>query len=211
MHALTRSLAALALAVGASLAHAGAFDDFFKAVKLDDPGTVDKLAQRGFDLNSRDEHGQPALVLVFREGSFKVAEALMRHPQIEIDAVNAAGETALMMAALKGHTDWARRLLDRGARLEREGWTPLHYAATGPEPALVALLLDRGARVEARSPNGSTPLMMAARYGREASVKLLLARGADPRPRNERDMNAADFARSAGREALAAQLERLGR
>jgi ankyrin repeat protein len=71
--------------------------------------------------------------------------------------------------------------------------------------------LDKGATIEALSPNRSTPLMMAARYGSEASVDLLLARGANTRLRNDRDMNAADFARSAGRDALAARLDALAR
>ena len=211
-HCLRRTLRDLALAtpiaVAVTLAHAGAFEDYFKAVELNDAGAVERLIQRGFDVNARDEKGQAALFLVLRDGSFKVAEALLRQPQLDIDAPNAVGETALMMAALKGHTDWARRLLERGAKLEKTGWTPLHYAATGPEAALVAMLLDKGASINARSPNGSTPLMMAARYGSEDSARLLLARGADTGLRNERNLSAADFARSAGRDALATQLER---
>jgi hypothetical protein len=90
--------------------------------------------------------------------------------------------------------------------VNKPGWSPLHYAATGPDPKIVELLLDRGAVVDADSPNRSTPLMMAARYGKEGSVKLLLARGADPKRTNDLNQTAADFARSAGRESLAAQL-----
>jgi hypothetical protein len=199
----------LFLAIFFSSAKAGAYDDFFRAAMFDDARGADALLARGFDPNSRDEKGQVALFLCMREGSFKTAEVLLASPQLRIDLTNAAGETALMMAALKGHADWVRRLLDRGARLDglaQPGWTPLHYAASGPEPKTVALLLERGARVDVLSPNGSTPLMMAARYGAESSVNLLLAKGADARLRNERELDAADFARGAGREALAAQL-----
>ena len=125
----------------------------------------------------------------------------------DINAVNDVGETALMFAALKGRLDLSQRLIDRGARISQLGWSPLHYAATGPEPKIVALLLQHGAPIEARSPNGTTALMMAARYGSEDSVTLLLAQHADVTLRNERGMNAADFARSAGREALAKRLD----
>jgi ankyrin repeat protein len=206
-----RLAAALALACTVAFALAGSFEDFFIAVAKDDAATIERLLARGFDVNSRDEKGQPALLLVMREGSFKAAEALLRHPALDVDASNAAGETALMMAALKGQLEWVRRLLDRGAKLERPGWTPLHYAATGPNAAIVRLLLERGAYVEPRSPNGSTPLMMAARYGSEEAVKALLAAGADAGLRNQRDMDAAEFARSAGRDALAAELTRIAR
>jgi ankyrin repeat protein len=128
-----------------------------------------------------------------------------------MDALNQVGESALMLAALRGEFAWSQRLLDRGARVNRTGWSALHYAATGPEARIVALLLDRGAAIDAESPNRSTPLMMAARYGSEASVALLLARGADATRRNDLDLGAADFAKLGGRDSLAAKLADLAR
>jgi ankyrin repeat protein len=116
-----------------------------------------------------------------------------------------------MMAALRGHLTWCKRLVERGAAVNRAGWTPLHYAATGPEPQVVSFLLASGAKVDAASPNGTTPLMMAARYGQEDSVQLLLGARADPRLRNQKDLSAADFARDAGRQALASRLDLLSR
>jgi ankyrin repeat protein len=177
-----------------SSALSGSYEDFFQAVRLDNAATVGELLRRGFDPNASDETGQPALTLAAREGSAKVWTVLLRQPQLKPDAKNTAGETALMMAAVN-----------------LDGWSPLHYAATGPQPEIVRLLLDRGAHVDSRSPNGSTPLMMAAQYGAEESVTVLLARRADARVRNERGLTAADFARLAGRENLALQLEALQR
>jgi len=117
----------------------------------------------------------------------------------------------VMMAALRGNLDWTKRLLERGARLNKPGWTPLHYAATGPEASVVAMLLERGAAIEATSPNGTTPLMMAARYGTEDAVNLLLARGAKLEAQNVQGLNAAEFARLAGRDRLAIRLTPSGR
>ena len=68
------------------------------------------------------------------------------------------------------------------------------------------VLLARGARVDARSPNGTTPLMMAAQYGPEDSVSALLKQGADVRLRNDLNLGPADFAQRGAREALAARL-----
>ena len=188
-------------------AYAGAFDDFFRAVRTDDAGTVAQLLERGFDPNPHEESGQSALSLAVRERADHVIDALLKHPQLEVNAQNRVGETALMLAALQGRLDLVRRLLDRGAAVAQEGWTPLHYAASGPDTQVVALLLARGAAIEARSPNGTTPLMMAARYGNEQSVAVLLEHQADTQMRNDRGMSAADFARSVGREALAKRLE----
>src|SRR2546421_715796 len=206
-----RKLAALAFAACAAAVHAGAYDDFFAATLRNDATTVSQVIQRGIDANSRDPQGQTALYLALRNGAFNVADALLAERTLDVDAVNAADETALMMAALKGQTEWARRLVERGAHIDRPGWSPLHYAAPGPQPAVVKLLLDRGAAVDARSPNRTTPLMMAAQYGSEASVDVLLARGADAKARNDRGLSAGDFARLAKRDALAARLDALAR
>ena len=188
---------------------AGSFEDFFIAIRNDHARTVGELLQRGFDPNTRDEKGQTGLVMAMQEGSLKAADVLLSHPAIEIDALNQAGESALMMAALKGEVAGARRLLSRGARVNQPGWSALHYAAAGTEVQLMQLLMEKGADVNAASPNGSTPLMMAAQYGSEDGVKLLLASGADPKRRNQRDLKASDFARQAGRDSLAAALAKL--
>lgn len=198
----------LVLAVGFSSATAGSYEDFFAAVRSGDGRSIRQLMERGFDPNARDPQGQTALHLALRDQTPAVAEALWASPALDIDAVNTHGETPLMLAALKGELEWVRKLLARGAKVDKAGWTPLHYAATGPEPQIVALLLDRGAVIEAESPNRSTPLMMASQYGTEASVDLLLARGADARRRNDLGLDATEFARRSGRDFLVEKLKR---
>lgn len=185
--------------------------DFFRAVHLDDARTVQRLLDEGVDPNSLNEKGQPGLFVAMRDESPKVAAALLAHPRIKVDLPNASNETPLMMAALRGNLELAEQLIARGAPVHRAGWTPLHYAATGPQTGMVELLLQRGADIEALSPNRSTPLMMASRYGPESSVDLLLARGASPLARNDVGMAAVDFAASAGRESLARRLGALPR
>lgn len=193
--------------VGVCSARADSYTDFFRALKVDNAGAVKDLLERGFDPNAPDEQGQVGLFLALRDGSPKTAAVLLAHPGLKPDAVNTNDETPLMMAALRGQLDWVQRLLDRGAAVNRPGWTPLHYAATGPDDGtIVSLLLQRQAQIDALSPNGSTPLMMASRYGTDAAAELLLARGASTQLRNQRGMNAADFAASVGRKELAAKL-----
>jgi ankyrin repeat protein len=196
----------LAVITGCLSSHAGSYEDFFQAVTRNDGDAITDLVRRGFDVNARSPEGQTALHLALRDQAPRVMRSLWEVSSLDINAVNANGETPLMMAALRGELDWASRLLDRGAKAHQAGWSPLHYAATGPDPKLVAMLLDRGVPIDARSPNNTTPLMMAARYGAESSVDLLLVRGADKRLRNDRDMDAAAFAQSAGREQLARRL-----
>lgn len=190
-----------------SSANAGSYEDFFVAIKNDNASVLNGLLERGFDPNTRDPKGQPGLTMALQERSPKVVKALLERPGIDVNALNPAGESALMMAALKGDLASAQGLLDRGAKVNQPGWSALHYAAAGPEPRLVQLLIERGGDLDAASPNGTTPLMMAAQYGSEDGVRLLLDRGADAGRRNERGMRAVDFAKLAGREALVKRLE----
>ena len=196
----------LLVVVASFVTRADPINDYFQAIDEDNGALVKKLLDDGFDPNTPDKDGQVGLYLALRAGSPAAVSVLLRSPKLDIEAVNKAGETPLMMAALRGNLEGARELIGRGARINRAGWSPLHYAATGPSAELVELLIDRGAVINARSPNGTTPLMMAARYGNPASVELLLARQADKTLINQHAMDAADFAKEAGRTELAARL-----
>lgn len=201
----------LIVLLGTSSSPAGSYEDFFSAVIRDDARRVQALLIEGMDPNSRDPKGMPALSLAVQRESPKSFATLLSHPSIDLNAANAAGETALMLAAIAGDLDTSSQLLGRGARVQHEGWSPIHYAASGPSTKLVELLLARGALLEAEAPNGTTPLMMAARYGPESSVTLMLARGADPTRRNQRGLRAVDFAELGGRDWLVQRLESLSR
>ena len=186
---------------------ADSYVDFFRAVNVDNDRTVSELLARGFDPNTKSESGQVALFLAMRDDAPKVAAALLASPALNVDAANATGETPLMMAALKGRLDWAKKLIERGAKVHKPGWAPVHYAATGPNTELLAMLLDRGADINALAPNRNTPLMMAARYGPENNVKLLVQRGADKKLINERNLSAADMAKTGERAWLVPLLQ----
>jgi ankyrin repeat protein len=198
----------LVLAICFSSAIADARTDLFRAVANDSARSVTRLLDRGLDPNTPDADGQLPLVAALKEESASVVEVLLKHPALKPDLPNRAGETPLMMAALRADTRWMERLLSMGAQVNREGWTPLHYAASSPEAKAVVLLLDRGAEINAVSPTGTTPLMMAARYGSIDAARLLLARGADAAARARSGADAAAFARSAGRDRLAEEIER---
>jgi uncharacterized protein len=203
-----RFLLYLVVAIGFSCANAGSYDDFFIAINRDDDRGVAKLLERGFDPNSLDPKGQTGLILALRDDSPRVAEALWKSKLLDVNVENASGENALMMAALRGQVGWMQRLLDRGAQVHKDGWSPIHYAATGQEVKAVALLLERGVPVEALSPRRDTPLMMAARYGAEASVDLLLSRGASASVKNDRNLDTVDLARAGGRDFLLERLQK---
>ena len=201
----------LVILIASSAVEAGAYDDFFVAIIRDDASTIRSLLDRGVDPNSRDPKGQPALAVAIRRESPRAFAALLARSDVDVNALNPAGESALMLAAIAGDLDACRQLLERGALVRKPGWAPIHYAASGPETRIVRLLLDRGAEIDAEAPNGTTALMLAAQAGPETTVEFLLARGADTRRRNQRGLQAIDFAEQAGRDWLVERLEKLPR
>lgn len=191
------ALATLALGLAAPGIWAGAYEDFFVAILRDDDAAIAALLRRGFDPNTRDPKGQVGLTIALQNGSSKAFAALLASSQVNVEARNAQDESPLMMAALKGNLEAVKALLARDADVNKTGWAPLHYAASAgsrQHVAIIALLLENHAYIDATSPNGTTPLMMAAQYGSNEAVQLLLDEGADPTLKNQLGLTAADFA-----------------
>jgi uncharacterized protein len=199
----------IALALSAAVgARAAPVDDLVMAAEMNDPRAIVALLLKGVDPNLADARGRTALFTAVREGSQRALDSLLVAPQLQVDTVNADGETPLMLAAIRGSLPAVQALVKRGAAVNRKGWTPLHYACSGPDNGVAAFLIAQGAELNARSDNGTTPLMMAARYGNADLVPLLLKAGAEPRAANEQELTAADFAQRSGRDKIAAELRR---
>lgn len=167
--------------------------EFWEAIARDDVERVQTLLLRGADTNALHPQFGPAIVFAARERSWNVVRGLANIVGTRVDAPNARGETAAMLAALQGNLEIVRLLVDKGAEVNRPGWTPLHYAAVSGNVDLLRYLLERNAYIDAQSPNRSTPLMMSARHDRVDAARLLVEAGADPTPRNDAGLDAADY------------------
>jgi ankyrin repeat protein len=204
------------MALSPQLAHAGAYDDYFRAVKIDNPSEITSLLKRGFDPNTiEEERGDTGLILAMRENSMKVFPLLLNANGIDLDAQSRDGDTALMIAAFKVNKPAVEALLAKGAAVNKDGWAPLHYAAAGGDSEIVQLLIKKSAALDALSPNKTTPMMMAARGGYIFIVKALLDAGADATLKNEAGMTAIDFAKQNGStdivEGLTYRLKKAGK
>jgi ankyrin repeat protein len=199
-----RKVIYLIVLIGYSSVYAGSYEDFFKAIKENNAAAVTALLQRGFDVNAVNPSGEHGLLLAFREPHLKVAQALMAWPKVTAESRSAQDESPLMLAALHGLLPECQTLIRLGADVNKPGWAPLHYAATRGHLAVMSLLLDEHAYIDAASPNGTTPLMMAAHYGSPSAVKLLLEADADPTLKNNLGLNAFDFAQRNNRLESAA-------
>ncbi|HEV6966425.1 ankyrin repeat domain-containing protein [Roseateles sp.] len=201
--------AALLLAGTAVAAMAAPIDDLVIAAEMNEPRAVLALLLKGVDPNQPDSRGRKALFIAVRENSLRALDNLLASPLTHVDEPNDKGETPLMIAAIRGSLPAVKALVKHGAAINREGWTPLHYACSGPDNGVAAWLIEHGADINARSENGTTPLMMAARYGNGDLVPMLLKAGAEPRAANEQELTAADFAQRGDRDVMAKELRRI--
>ena len=161
-------------------------------------GNLDKARAwlaAGLDPDFMGDRIGSGLMIAAWEGNVPLME-LFASRGADVNKTNRLGETALMHAAWKGRMEAVRWLLAHGARIEREAmqWTALHYAVFAGHSEVADLLLDRGADINARSPNGSSVLMMAVYEDHEEMVRRLLAHGADTRIKNENGDGALEWA-----------------
>ena len=152
-----------------------------------DPAVARLLIARGAKVSARDCDGiQPIHRAATR--SLELVELLARHGADPLARDRRCGRP-LHDAARDGTLEIATYLVGRGSPVDariadpedyyRNGWQALHFAAARSESpdalAIAALLLRRGAAVNATTRDGETPLHLAPD---EPMVRLLLARGA---------------------------------
>jgi ankyrin repeat protein len=84
-----------------------------------------------------------------------------------------------MIACLNGDLNSARKLLSVDTfqldAMDVDGRTPLFCASEAGHEAIVSLLIQHNAYVNARTNHNSTSLMVASEYGNIECVRLLLA------------------------------------
>lgn len=109
--------------------------------------------------------------------------------------------TALMIAAIKGHLDAVRALVEHGAQvnaLNNQGWTALRFAVSMDETEILRALLDAGADANIADHEGTTALIQAAAENIFASLKMLLSAGADLHLKDHKDQTALMIAERQG-------------
>ena len=157
---------------------------------------LDALERRGIPT---ELHGADRLIAACARGDETAARAIAEREPHLVAEVLADGGRLLAEFALTGNADGVRLLLELGVPVaavyaEGDGYfgvaprsTALHVAAWLARPAVVKLLLERGAPVDVRDGRGRTPLALAVRacvdsYWTERrspeSVETLLAAGA---------------------------------
>ena len=156
------------------------------------------------------DRAQPPLITASKENDVDAVKSLLAKG-VDVNTKDSKGMSALRHAALWGHAEITRLLLDKGADLKEvltdtldaeimrlllakganvnetggASYSLLMLAAQNGRRDVVQVLLDYGANVNARGISGETALILAAMRGNEKIFHALLAKGADVRARDD--------------------------
>lgn len=141
--------------------------------------TLQSLRRSGASTYSRNADGDYPGTIAFRCGHHKLAtqylDCSIRGRELS--------ELHLHRAIRGGYPAIVRQLLQDTAldvnALDRYGWPALHWGVLEGREEEVKLLLQAGAEVDARIPDGGTPPHTAAEIGQEVIAKILLDNGAN--------------------------------
>jgi len=157
------------------------------------------LLKNGANTEAHPVSGETPLMIAARTGNLDVVKALVE-AKADVNGKDAVrGQTALMWAANEHHAEVVQFLLGHGADVSlrsRGAFTALMFAGRVGDPAVTALLLDAGARLEDAALTGGTALLLAAEgessiagkdfkrtpypSAHEDTAILLVERGANP-------------------------------
>ncbi len=203
------SILTLSLTQVLNSAHAGADEDWTRAIRQHNLPLIERLLSRVTNVNLAAEDGRTALMLAAGAGQTKLAQALLA-TGADVNAVNRRGGTALMYAATDGNPATLSALLSRGAAVNARaanGWTALTLASARGHAGIVTQLLAAGADANAPDIYGWTPLMRAVYEDRFEAVRALLGnKSLRVNARDDRGATALHFAAARGSLNIAKSL-----
>lgn len=130
--------------------------------------------------------GQALLHLAAENNKVEEVERLLSLIDAKVDITDRYDRTPLHCAAIhnegSSHFDTIKLLLSNGAQvnaLNKEGKTPLHYAAQKACDKTIKLFLDFKADLNIKDSSDQFPIFEAIKAGNEEAVQLLLDHGFD--------------------------------
>lgn len=159
------------------------------------------LADKGADVDAKDRSGFSPLHVAAADGRDAIARLLLARGA-DANAVDNNGRSPLHEAATGGHFEVAELLFDAGASVDPRddamAWTPLHLAAQHEYEHILALLILKGADINAWDSSGYTAMHMAAMGESKEVAQALAEAKADGRVKNMHGQTARDIAMAKG-------------
>jgi ankyrin repeat protein len=147
------------------------------AITHNDILTVERLIQKGVDVNELDANQDAPLVIAAYKGYTEIVEKLLE-ASADITAVDPQMKaTALHAAAYAGRTEAAKVLIRYKIDIDKQGpyngYTALHDAIWQNNIETAQVIIEGGANLEIKSNDGQTALDLAKARGRKQIVALI--------------------------------------
>jgi ankyrin repeat protein len=135
---------------------------------------LDRGTHQGLDVDFRGDQGRSALHWAVGDPEC-LRLVLDRRP--DLDAVDANGASAILLAIAHSRADSAKLLIDAGCdfkKIHKDGRSAIHHAAIYGVCETVEDLLGRGVAADTPTTDGKTPVLLAAIEGHADIVQVLI-------------------------------------
>lgn len=196
-----KDIVQLLLSIGADVrADWYGYTPLHAATSCEHEAIIELFLAKGADINAGDHYQDTPLSYATRNGHVGIVSLLLSHGA-NVNAKQLDGYTPLHEAAAAGHTNVAKLLLNAGAdinaktivpppidgetpkeyelheldaaRLEGEGFTPLHAAASAGHLNIVRILMVKGANLKAMAMGKYSPARLAGQFGQRPVLEFL--------------------------------------
>ena len=170
---------------------------------------------QGADMELTNKNGETPLLMAISRGNYHSAIELLRghanmhhRDNLGFNALHtaiASGQQVLVEALLRYDDSWRNGIWSSQYfqpplvdTVLPTGMSPLMMCSQDNEEGMLKMLLEHGAKVNARSTTGETALMYSSITGNVNIVKILLRYGGDPRAANDFKFNSVMMAANRG-------------
>ncbi len=197
--------------------HEASMNGHLEAAKL--------LISKNANVNAKNKQGENPIFPAAESGNLELVKLLVskgaKIPKTGYTPLHSATDGIFRSEQVTSqHRDMIEYFLSYGIDINTKGnsgycgtdVTVLHSAARSCDEAIIELLIEKGAHVNARAKTGKTPLFIAAMAGNKGAAKALLANGANVNARDDanntplhftvRENNMATFSSIEGRIGL---------
>jgi putative CocE/NonD family hydrolase len=142
---------------------------------------VRSLISNGIDVNAKGSSGDTALHCAAQNDHKEIVQVLLANGADVNARQGEDGSTALEHAVRNKNKDLVHLLITKGADVNLSGWDypPLVSAVWEEDKAMVELLVNHGAKFDAKNKDGWTAFRWAAAQGSRDIVEFFVSKGAD--------------------------------